>query len=311
MAQMAASLETLLACPGGEHAADPLETLVYNGIDAAFTRDYRAVQAVQQANQIAIDDAARYPLLAGGASLFSCDGPDAVSLLSAWPRFLQHQCLLTRDDGLCLTGYAPCSARYRLGGAFVQLHVSGDYPASGRVRVSLSLEREAAFPLSLRIPAWAKGASVAVGGEIVPAEAGALLTLNRQWQDGDELLLTLPMAVETQPCFHQAVCVCRGPLRFAYAPPCDMQTAPDGGMLARAKAPFGVALMQGAPIEAREEGGSVSLIAQAAPLPGWGLRGADADQPPIDAPGALEPREVTLRPYAECPVRLSVLPLAR
>ena len=49
--ELAASLETLLACPGGEFGADQLETLMYNTVDAAFAPDGRGVQPMQQANQ--------------------------------------------------------------------------------------------------------------------------------------------------------------------------------------------------------------------------------------------------------------------
>ena len=42
------------------------------------------------------------------------------------------------------------------------------------------------------------GATVAVDGEILPAQAGGFVTLNRDWQDGDELLLTLPMATRIE-----------------------------------------------------------------------------------------------------------------
>ena len=60
--ELAASLETLLACPGGEFGADQLETLMYNTVDAAFAPDGRGVQPMQQANQAMLSRAARFPL---------------------------------------------------------------------------------------------------------------------------------------------------------------------------------------------------------------------------------------------------------
>ena len=96
---------------------------------------------------------------------------------------------------------------------------------------SFGLSQSAAFPLHLRIPSWAKGATAAIEGEIIPAQAGTILTINRQWNDGDELLLTLPMTVELLPGFHQAVSVARGPLRFAYAP--ETEAGEDGTLRAQ------------------------------------------------------------------------------
>ena len=192
---------------------------MYNGVAAAFAPDLHSVQSIQQANQLKISCAPRFPLSSETANLFAlCDSESLTALLAAWPRFAQHQGLLSRDDGLYAASYAPCQVRYRLGGACVRLNVESAYPANGSVRITVSLDRDAAFPMHLRIPSWAKGATAAVAGEIIPAQAGTILTVNRQWNDGDELLLTLPMTAERIVCYHQAVCVKRGPLAFAYDP---------------------------------------------------------------------------------------------
>lgn len=106
--ELAASLETLLACPGGEFGADQLETLMYNTIDAAFSPDGRGVQPMQQANQAMLSRAARFPLCGEDAGLFSLEDGDALcSLLSAWPRFVQAQWMISRDDGLCAMAMRP------------------------------------------------------------------------------------------------------------------------------------------------------------------------------------------------------------
>ncbi len=307
IAELAASLETMLCCPGGDFCADQLETLMYNAVSAAFTPDCHAVQAVQQANQVAIDGAARFPLMDKGASLFACRDAQS-SLLSAWPRFVQHQWMLTRDDGLCAMGYAPCAVRYRLGGVGVRVLVESDYPVSGSVRITLNVERETAFPLVLRIPDWAHGATAAIGGEILPAEAGSFLTLNREWQDGDAILLTLPMTVERIPSFHQAISIARGPLRFAYAPKSQREISPEGFILAHAQDGFGVALVLGAEIDVKTDDGRVTLCTQAVPVPAWTMHGPSADQPPIMTGSHRTPMSIELVPYADAMIRLSVLP---
>ena len=306
--ELAASLETLLACPSGEFGADQLETLMYNTIDAAFSPDGRGVQPMQQANQAMLSRAARFPLCGEDAGLFSLeDGDTLCSLLSAWPRFVQAQWMISRDDGLCAMGYAPCSVRYRLSGASVRVDVESDYPASGSVHITVHTDTKAAFPIHLRIPEWANGATVAVDGEILPAQAGGFVTLNRDWQDGDEILLTLPMAVRRLPAFHQAVSVARGPLRFAYAP----KTVEHEDTLS-AEIGFAVALVGGEEIRVVEHmDGSVVLAARVAPLPRWGMRAASCDQPPIVLSDAdvAKAFDAELVPYAEAVIRLAVLPV--
>jgi len=198
--------------------------------------------------------------------------------------------------------------RYRLAGAAVRLNVESHYPVGGNIRITVNLDQSAAFPLHLRIPAWACGASAAIAGEIIPAQAGTILTINRQWHDGDELLLTLPMTAERTVCYHQAVCVKRGPLAFAYAPAYDIQSDENGAITMQAKEGFGMALDQEAELEVIQTENTVKLHTRGYAQPGWGLRGESCEQPPIAAGRNGEPVDITLVPYAEAQIRLAVLP---
>jgi hypothetical protein len=283
---------------------------MYNGISAAFSGDFHAVQAIQQVNQTKISCAPRFPLSCEAANLFAlCDSEALTALLCAWPRFAQHQWLLSRDEGLYAASYAPCQVRYRLGGAAVRLNVESDYPVSGQVRITVNLERSAAFPMHLRIPAWAAGASAAIAGEIIPAQAGTILTINREWNNGDELLLTLPMTAERTVCYHQAVCVKRGPLTFAYAPAHETLADENNACALMARPGFGVALKEDADIETIICDGGVTLRTKGCAQMGWGMRGESCEQPPIAPDADGDVIDVTLVPYAQAQVRLSVFPV--
>ncbi len=310
LCELAASLEALLSCPAGEHSADQLDTLMYNGVAAAFAKDGRSVQPIQQANQAAVTREARFPLCGENANLFSLeDGDSLAALLGAWPRYAQHQWLLSRDEGLFANSYAPCQVRYRLGGASVRLNIESRYPASGSVRITVNLSQSAAFPMHLRIPGWAVGATAAIAGEILTAHAGTILTINRQWHDGDEILLTLPMSAERVPSFHQAFYIARGPLRFAFAPAYRRTEGDEGVDELRADDGFGVALCAAAPLEVLEEEGSVCIRTRGVKAARWGMRGASCDQPPITLEYTGNAEDVTLVPYADAAVRLAVLPV--
>ncbi len=312
LCQLADSLETLLSAPDGEHVADSLETAVYNGLLAAFAPDDRGVQTIQQANQVRISREARFGETGEDANLFTCaDEETLCALLCALPRFLQSQWLLSRDGGLQAMGYAPCSLRYRLGETAVRLTVSGDYPHSGAVRITLHLSAEAAFPIHLRIPAWASGATAAVSGDVREGAPGKLLTLNRQWRDGDEILLSLPMNAERIDCYHQSISVARGPLRFVHAPQFTSCATEEGYALMDAAEGFGVALRADAAFEpVTLEGGMPGLRTRAVRLPRWKMKGASCGQPPIVLDETGEEFLLTLVPYAAAPIRLAVLPQA-
>ena len=311
LCQLAASLETLLTCPDGEHVADQLETLIYNGAAAAVSPDALGVQSVQQANQARISREKRFEMADENASLFTCENGEALTaLLCALPRFAMSQWLLSRDGGLCAMGYAACTLRYRLNETAVRMSISGNYPAGGTVRITIHLSQDAAFPVHLRIPAWAKGATAAVDGTAYDGEAGKFLTINRQWHDGDEILLTLPMTVERIDSYHQSVCIARGPLRFAYAPEYTAEKTEEGYAVMQAKEGFGIALRQNAAIEVVEEDDGVALKTRATALAHWKMKGASCAQPPIALDEDGNEFDVTLVPYADAPIRLAVLPQA-
>lgn len=310
LCQLADSLETLLSCPDGEHVADQLETLVYNGLYAAFSADDHGVQRVQQANQTRISREPRFDLTDADANLFTCeDGETLCALLAALPRFVQSQWLLSRDGGLCAMGYAPCALRYRLNETGVRLSVTGDYPRSGEVRIALRLTADSAFPLHLRIPAWASGATAAVSGDVYEGTPGKFLTINRQWHDGDEILLNLPMTVERIDAFHQSVSIARGPLRFVHAPAHHDGATEEGYALMDTDEGFGIALRAGATLHVvTAEDGSISIKTRAVALPRWKMKGASCAQPPIALDETGKEIDITLVPYASAPIRLTVLP---
>ena len=108
--------------------------------------------------------------------------------------------------------YAASETTLDVGGNQVHLTQQTDYPFDGRVALQLAPERETKFALSLRIPTWAgerpvPGAlyhfldaapqwSLRVNGEVVEATVeNGYVTLDRTWQGGDRVELTLPMAV--------------------------------------------------------------------------------------------------------------------
>ena len=309
LCQLAASLETLLTCPDGEHFADQLETLIYNGAAAAVAPDGHGVQVVQQANQVRISREPRFDMAADSVNLFSLeDGETLCALLAALPRFAMSQWLLSRDGGLCAMGYAPCAVRYRLEETAVRLSVDSDYPHRGCVRITVRLSADAAFPIHLRIPSWAKGATAAVDGSVFSGESGKFLTINRQWHDGDEILLTLPMTVERIDSYHQSVSLSRGPLRFAYCPAFTETKSEEGYALMDAKESFGVALRQGAAIDVIETEDGVLLKTRAVALPHWKMKGASCAQPPMALDETGDEFDIMLVPYASAPIRLSVLP---
>jgi DUF1680 family protein len=98
----------------------------------------------------------------------------------------------------------------------VTLHQETDFPSSGVVTITVRPERATRFPLHLRIPPYAAGATAQVEEEEpIPASASDFLVIERKWQPGDIVRLSLPFSPTCQANDHVTALV-RGPLVYAY-----------------------------------------------------------------------------------------------
>ncbi|WP_034214495.1 glycoside hydrolase family 127 protein [Actinoplanes subtropicus] len=122
------------------------------------------------------------------------------------------------DSGVQLHQYVP--ATIRTGTA--TLAVATEYPRDGAIEVTVLESADEPWTLALRVPAWCRGATVAVNDTPVPAAAGATgyLSLERQWRTGDRVALTLPMPVRltvahpSADALRGAVAIERGPVVY-------------------------------------------------------------------------------------------------
>lgn len=320
------SLCAVLSAQGSADAADALDRVAYNALSALFTADMRACQQLEQTNQVRISREKRSFYAADDdATLFgaSHDAHTLCALQRAWPTFAASQWMLSRDGGLAAIGFAPCVVRYRLNDTALRIRTQSAYPFDGAVRITLSLSAPCAFPLHVRIPAWAQGATLAVDSDVIDAQPGTFAVINREWHDGDEVLLNLPMGVRLTRWYHESVAVERGPLVFAlklkeewaafeqdgaYSPNWSVSTKDRWNIALNEDALFDVSAM---PQEAAPfgHGCPVCIETQGCILPDWGMRGASADQPPIAAQHVGETVRVHLEPYGACALRIAQFPL--
>jgi DUF1680 family protein len=108
------------------------------------------------------------------------------------------------------------------GGKTIRLTQATDYPWNGRVHLAIEECGNEEFSLKLRIPDWAKRATLRVNGELADAAVtpSSYLELRHQWRSGDYLDLALPMPprlMEANPFVEETlnqVAVQRGPLVY-------------------------------------------------------------------------------------------------
>ena len=119
--------------------------------------------------------------------------------------------------------YGGAQATLPVAGGQVTITETSHYPWDGAIRVQVDPKGTGQFTLSLRIPAWAKGASLSVNGhpqQVSPQRGYARLT--RTWAKGDVVDLTLPMVPERSYAHPSVaadvgrVALRRGPLIYCF-----------------------------------------------------------------------------------------------
>jgi hypothetical protein len=215
------SLEVLLSILGDVRLGDRLERIAFNALPATFKPDMWAHQYDQQANQV-ICRVAENPI-------YTTNGPEAnifglapnfgcctANMHQGWPKFAAHLWQQSTDGGLVAVAYAPCNVATQVGDNPVQIEVQTDYPFREALHVVVRTGQPERFPIQLRIPAWAKRASVSVEGETpVQAQPGTFLRIEREWSEATTVRLHFPMTVNLQRRYHNSISIDRGPLVYA------------------------------------------------------------------------------------------------
>ncbi len=138
-------------------------------------------------------------------------------------------CGLTADGGIAINLYGP--GQFEIPTPFaglVRIAQRTRYPFDGKIELALQLERAVRFPFHVRIPSWTSGATIAINGAELPSVAttSCYQVLEREWQPGDVVTLSLQMAPQQHRRTNRNVQESRAPdgapvaqevLRFDYA----------------------------------------------------------------------------------------------
>lgn len=335
------SLESALGLYDDTWAADQLERLAFNALPAAISGDFRGHQYLQQANQVLVSKAARNWFNNDDESnLFGLEpnfGCCTANLHQGWPKLAKSLWRATADGGFRACVYAPGILEASApSGARARIETISDYPFEVRLRFRLSLAVPARFPLEFRIPAWCAGASLR-GPGLEPPEcaAGTWARVEREWRDGDELELLLPMSIRSSFWTAGSLGLEYGPLVLALGLEEEWHTLgghenfPDRGASSPSAWNYALRLDdRSLPVatgpERRELGRGFSFSRADSPLafrvaarrvPAWGMDGASAAPPPASPlpESALSAAEesVTLVPYGFARLRVAQFPWYR
>lgn len=340
------SLELLFSVFGNPFFGDRLESIAFNALPAAVAPDMWSHQYDQQANQAQCTINPEYGWSTNGpeSNLFGLEpnyGCCTSNMHQGWPKFAAHLWMRTADDGLVVMAYAPSRARFTAHGVDAEARLDTDYPFRETATLTIAPERAVRFPLILRVPAWAEGATVRIGnGAIEPMRAGTLHRIEREWSGPTAIAIRLPMTPRITRRYNDAVAVTRGPLVYSLQigeqwtrvnadkphrepPHADFEVRPttpwNYALIARGDAIAGLAFEE-RPVGERPfspDGAGVAATARARRLPewkiqhGWAGERSSSDRSWAD-PGrrdAPQPEEtVTLVPYGCTNIRITEFP---
>ncbi|MEI6605726.1 MAG: beta-L-arabinofuranosidase domain-containing protein [Verrucomicrobiota bacterium] len=324
--------------------AEHCEDAAFNSFPAAFTADWKALRYLTAPNQPQSDHATKAPVVQNGGPMFEMN-PNIHRCCQhnaghGWPYFTQHLWFASPDNGLAAYIYGPCVVTAKVAdGTDVRISEQTRYPFEEQITLTINLpdaahSKPTRFPLDLRVPSWCAAAAISINGNksLLPAGSpGKVIRLERAWQDGDVVLLELPMTVRTQRWSnnYNTASVSRGPLTYSLQiqeeyrrhggpdawPAWDIfPTSPwNYGLTADAAAAFSV--IKGTwPADDqpfRNEATPIKLTTSARKIPNWTLdpRGAVNEvvaQPVI----STEPVEtVTLIPMGAARLRITAFPV--
>lgn len=219
------SFELLTKISGNPLWADRCEELAFNSLPAALTPDSKALHYLTAANQVQLDTKNKAPAIQNGGNMFAYSPYEVYrccqhNVSHGWPYYAEELWLATTDRGLCASLYAASEVRAKVAdGVIVHITEETGYPFEDIVNLNISLAQPATFPLYFRVPGWCKSPSVEVNGKKAPVRASPLsfVKIQREWKQGDRIVLRLPMEVSVRRWEKNsnAASVDYGPLTFS------------------------------------------------------------------------------------------------
>ena len=204
--------------------ADNCEDVLFNSFTAAFTTDMKALRYITCPNGVTADAENHSPgidnrgpfLTMNPFSSRCCQHNHGHAL----PYYLQNLVMASNDNGLAAIMYNSCKTKAKVGdGTEITLIEETNYPYEEEIRFTLQTAQNVNFPLYFRVPGWCKNAAIQLNGKKlnVAAKAGEYIRIEREWTDGDKLVLNLPMelGIRTWEVNQNSVSVDYGPITFS------------------------------------------------------------------------------------------------
>lgn len=325
------SYEQIFAITGNPVWLDRLEKLAYNALPATISPDMWTHQYDQMTNQIACVRFAGRPIFGTNgqdAHLFGLEpnyGCCTANFNQGWPKFALHTFMKGKDSVLS-AAIAPASLQTSVNGTAVAITLDTLYPFRQTAIYTVKVDAPVTFALEVRIPAWAKRATL--DGKAV--ESGRIARIERKWEGETviELAMDFDCVFEERP--RDMVVLRRGPLYYSVSieedwkmheyesrgverkfPYCDYEIYPKSKWnWAFAGDEFTVSEQAIVDYPFSSEHPPITMTAKMVEID-WGMEKGYNDlcaKEPADRTPLSEPTEVTLKPYGCTNLRITEMP---
>ena len=202
--------------------ADVMERALYNGVLSGMQLDGRRffyVNPLEVLPEASLKDHGKHHVKVERQKWFGCAccPPNIIRLVSS----LEDYIASVRGSALYIHLYTGGDLEASVDGNPVRLETQTNYPWDGRIAITATPETPVSFTLNLRVPGWCSAWALKLNGRPVsPAVTGGYLSLDRLWNPGDRLELSLEMPVSfisANPRIREdagKVAVSRGPLVY-------------------------------------------------------------------------------------------------
>jgi len=329
------SLSVIFNVFGEVWAADRVERLAYNALPSELTPDMWAHQYLQQGNQI--------NAMHVNPNIYTSDGPDSTiyglepnfgcctaNFNQGWPKFVSRLYFSTQDGGIVVGAYAPSYLSTKIGGKKVSIKLDTDYPFDGDLQ--FIVDSQTPFPLYLRIPGWAEGATLQVGSDTAKPVPPGQFTVVQLSSSITQIRLVFPMKFRVSRAYNNAAVIERGPLVYALSMGEEYKelkhysfNSSDWQITPITPWNYGIELDEAQPdnsidLITRPMGSfpfgndEVPLLAKVKgrKLPNWGVQTGAAAPPPMSPVTSDQPlEELTLLPFGATRLRIVEIPTLR
>src|SRR5690625_433055 len=180
--------------------ADIMELALYNGTISGMDLDGRKFfyvnplevlpKAVETRHEKKHVKPVRQPWFA-----CACCPPNLARLITS----IGHYVYSKENDQLFIHLYMGNESTFEIDGKSVDLIQRTNYPWDGEVSIQVSPASEFKFTLALRVPGWAREASVKINGEVLDhaqLTKNGYVYIDRIWYPNDTVELSFPMVIE-------------------------------------------------------------------------------------------------------------------